>query len=119
MFKFRLYYEFYKILFVEETLDTHLRRLCEWLIHKLDLGYLAVGREYPVGYFAYMLYLGGLGSLVESGLLHCILIDIHKCNKLGCTIHNDGLDDIFLGVQNGLHLFWIDVLAIGGQYHIL
>ena len=75
------------LLFVEESLDAHLRSFLERNLYQLDLGYLAVLRELAVGCETDVLRDVGYCLFVETGLLDGFLVEVHKGYNFAAAVH--------------------------------
>ena len=94
-------------LLIEETLDAHLRRFLEWLVHQLHLGYLAVDGQRLVGGSTYLLGYLSLRLLVD--IIGYVGID--EGHELSLAVDHQRLYDIRTAGEHCFQLFGIDVLA--------
>ena len=106
-------------LFVEETLDAHLRGLLEGGEHHFHFGKLAVGRQAAVGAGTDLFRDVGDGFFVQAGLLDGILVQVDQGDDLAVAVHHHGFCHEGLVVHDGFHFLRIDVLPVGGENHAL
>ena len=102
-------------LFIQESLDAHLGCFLEGFVEHFYLSYFAVGGERFVGFFADLCRQCCAGVVVH--VFGQVAID--EGHNLSFSVNDNAFVNILAVVQYRLHLFGVDVLPRGVEYHRL